>query len=451
MYVQMTAPLFDWKTLEDRPSLRTVEQLLAMIPDGKLVESLRAARGRGRDDYPIAVLLGVVYLTTILRHPTFEACLAELTRNAGLRGLIGIDSEAQVPKAYNVSRFLDVLGREPHRTLLHEVFDTMAHRLGVVVEDLGRDAAGDSTTLNGRAKADARAVRAEVRDDLAQPSGGRKEYTDDSGAVTKVFEWFGYKLHLVVDVRHEVALAYEVTSTKGDDGQMLPAVLAQAQANLPEGRMRTLAYDKAADSEAAHQALADAGVKPVIENRSLWKDELERTLPCQHDNIVYDESGTVYCYDMTSSPAVKHRMSYIGHEPRRGTLKYRCPAKHERWRCPHGRVCNQGRRYGLTVRVKQEIDLRRFPPIPRATKQFERRYKGRTAVERVNARVKVFWGADDGNIRGATRFNAFIGVVMVVHLAFATALAATPRRFGPLGQMRLGPVQKALQQGLHPR
>jgi hypothetical protein len=195
MYVRMTAPLFDWKTLEDRPSLRMVEQLLAMIPDGKLVESLRAARGRGRDDYPITALLGVVYLTVILRHPTFEACLADLSRNADLRRLIGIDSEA---------------------------------------------------------------------------------------------------------------------------------------------------------------------------------------------------------------------------------------------------------------RVKQEIDLRRFPPIPRATKQFERRYKGRTAVERVNARVKVFWGADDDNIRGAARFHAFIGVVMVVHLAFATVLAATPRRFGALGQMRLGPVQKALQQGLHP-
>ena len=36
------------------------------------------------------------------------------------------------------------------------------------------------------------------------------------------------------------------------------------------------------------------------------------------------------------------------------------------------------------MRIKQETDLRRFPPIPRATKQFEERYKGRTAVERVN-------------------------------------------------------------------
>jgi hypothetical protein len=51
-------------------------------------------------------------------------------------------------------------------------------------------------------------------------------------------------------------------------------------------------------------------------------------------------------------------------------------------------------------------DGRRFPPIPRATQQFERLYKGRTAVERVNARVKLFRGAAAGNIGGATRFAA---------------------------------------------
>ena len=80
----------------------------------------------------------------------------------------------------------------------------------------------------------------------------------------------------------------------------------------------------------------------------------------------------------------------------------------------------------MTVRVKQEIDLRRFPSIPRATKQFERLYKGRTAVERVNARLKIFWGIDDGNVTGATRFYAKVGAVMLVHAAFATLLVAAP-------------------------
>jgi hypothetical protein len=141
-------------------------------------------------------------------------------------------------------------------------------------------------------------------------------------------------------------------------------------------------------------------------------------------------------------------MAYIGHEPARGTLKYRCPAMHEGWRCPsHGR-CNSGKQYGKTVRVRQAIDLRRFPPIPRATKQFERLYHGRTAVERVNARLKVFWGADDGNLAGAARFFAFLGTVMVVHAGLATLLASAPRRDGTLGKMRLSAVAQALHEKL---
>lgn len=451
MYIHTTQPLFAWECLEDSPSLRTLRQALALIPDGKLLESLRAARGKGRDDYPVEVLWGVVVLKVLLRHEGFEACLGELKRNAGLREVIGIESEAGVPNKWNISRFLDVLGSAPHRRLLHEVFDAMAHRLGALVPDLGEAAAGDATALNARRRSEPGA-EAEAQEGLPEPQGGRKEYTDDAGNVVKVLEWFGYKLHLLVDVKHEVALAYEVTGAHAGDGETLPALVKEAQANLPPARIRTLAYDKAADSNEVHRVLDHAGIRPVIQMRHLWKDEHERLVPGQepNPNLVYDEAGTVYCYDMESVPSVRHKMAYIGHEPRRGTLKYRCPARHEGWTCPYDAVCNAGKTYGRTVRIKRELDLRRFPPIPRATKQFERVYKGRTAVERVNARVKVFWGADDGNIAGARRFHAFVGVVMVVHEALATLLAATPRRHGPLGTMRLGPIQKALQQGLVP-
>jgi hypothetical protein len=64
----------------------------------------------------------------------------------------------------------------------------------------------------------------------------------------------------------------------------------------------------------------------------------------------------------------------------------------------------------------------------------------------VSARLKIFWGADDGNVTGARRFHAFVGVGMVVHLVFATLLAQAPRWEGTLGPTRLGPVAEALRQ-----
>jgi hypothetical protein len=250
-----------------------------------------------------------------------------------------------------------------------------------------------------------------------------------------------------VDVKHEVVLAYEITDTKAGDGETLPVVLEQAQANLPEDRIKTLAYDKAADSEDVHRLLSAEGITPVIQMRSLWQSESERMLP-GHDgssNVVYTEDGTIYCYDKVSEPPVRHPMAYIGYEPERETVKYRCPAQHEGWDCPMSKICNAGKSYGKTVRVNRDLDPRRFPSLPRATKKFERMYKGRTSVERVNARLKVFWGVDDGNLTGSRRFVAQVGVVLAVHGAFATLLATAPRREGTLGKLRLSPIAEALR------
>src|SRR5712692_6065298 len=119
-------PLFAWDALEDSPSLGTIKRFLASIPDAPLLDSLR--------------------------HVHFEACLAELRRNDDLRALIGIprDEEHKVPDGWNVSRFLQVLGQEPHRGHLHAVFDDMVQRLGAAVPDLGCHTAGDASALNGR-------------------------------------------------------------------------------------------------------------------------------------------------------------------------------------------------------------------------------------------------------------------------------------------------------------
>jgi hypothetical protein len=220
-------------------------------------------------------------------------------------------------------------------------------------------------------------------------------------------------------------------------------------AALPDGKLLNSlrAVRGKGRSDEVHKLLSGEGITPLIQMRGLWQSEPERLLP-GHDgssNVVYTEDGSIYCYDKLSDPPVRHRMAYIGHEPERETLKYRCPAKHEDWDCPMATIGNAGKSYGKTVRVPRAVDLRRFPALPRATKKFERLDKGRTAVERVNARLKVFWGVDDGNVTGSRRFGAQVGVVLAVHAVFATLLARAPRREGTLGPVRLSPVAEALR------
>lgn len=433
MHILTTAPLFPWDKLPASVDLIALKHLLDLIPDEALLEALRTHRGHGRNDYPVHVLWRVHLARYFLRHPTMEACLAELARNPALRRVVGLEENASIPDAWNMSRFLVVLGQVEHLALLEKAFERMVGRLAEAVVDLGRNVAGDSAALEART-GHAKAKEGDVSP-LPQPAGGRKEYKDDSGKVVKVYEWFGYKFHLLVDVKHEVVLACKITSAAGEgtgDSSVLPLLLEQARRVLPEGRIQTLAFDKAADDEKTHKLLNERDIRPVIEIRQMWKGESERMLP-GHDgtsNVVYDETGTVFCYDTTGAVPVKHKMAYVGYEKERGTLKYRCPARHEGFACPSDRKCNGRGCYGKTVRIDCALDPRRFPSIPRATVGFERLYNGRTAVERVNSRIKVVWGADDGNVAGAERFHAHLMTIMLVHQAMANWLASQPRYEG---------------------
>jgi hypothetical protein len=150
MLIHAAEDLFAWGELEDCPTLATIRDFLAAVPDGPLLDGLRHARGKGRDDYPVARLWRVVLLTLALRHTSFNACLAERHRNPALCRLLGIAREDQIPNGWNLSRFLGTLGQEPHLTALRAVFDALARRLGVAVPDLGRDTAGDATALGQR-------------------------------------------------------------------------------------------------------------------------------------------------------------------------------------------------------------------------------------------------------------------------------------------------------------
>src|SRR5262249_54399169 len=73
MLLHATDPLFAWEHLEDFPTLTTLRDFLATIPDQQLLQGLHAARGHGRDDYPIPRLWRVVLLTIALRLTSFNA------------------------------------------------------------------------------------------------------------------------------------------------------------------------------------------------------------------------------------------------------------------------------------------------------------------------------------------------------------------------------------------
>ncbi len=302
----ITKPLFAWDALEDSPSLQSLRVLLESVPDHELLDSLRAARGKGRDDYPVAVLWGTLVLALALRHVAIDASREELRRKPALRLLLGIAEEDQVPGPDNLSRVLATLGEEPQRTHRRRIFDTQVGRLGAVIGDFGTDTAGDSTGLAGRAAVSEKWRAAAIAQGLPPPSGGRTESKDDDGNLTQVVEWFGYKLHFLVAVNHEVARADHIPDTKAGDHERIPDRVRPARNNLPTDRIKTLAYDKAADDRAVHAFLPEEGIAPLIQNRNFKLEEPEKVLGGSTPrNIVYDPAGTVYCYDRVSPEPVR--------------------------------------------------------------------------------------------------------------------------------------------------
>ena len=265
--------------------------------------------------------------------------------------------------------------------------------------------------------------------------------TDTGGkAWEKVTRWFGYQLHLVVDARHEVPVAYEVRPASASEvTRLVPMVEALARAH-PEitRRCRTLAADRGLDAGEVNRALwQEYGIKPVIDTRRLWKDEqrepgydpsreITRALDRRStDTVVSTERGVVCC--VCPLTGTQRSMAFWGFEVGRQSLRYRCPAAAYtgvtcagRARC-EGAACGYATAFGRVVRVPLSTDWRIFTPIPRDSPSWSRLYARRTSVERVNARIDQVFGFERHTIRGLAKMQARLGLTLVVMLALAVA------------------------------
>jgi hypothetical protein len=161
--------------------------------------------------------------------------------------------------------------------------------------------------------------------------------------------------------------------------------------------IKTCSADKGFDSkDNVNDAYRDYGVAMIVPVRDV-PESLERLLPEDREvalepggNVVFDRcSGEVACYESLEGGQRQERrtMSYAGFEVERQAHKFRCPlAELASSQCSAFNTCSAGScgKQGRQVRVPMAMDIRRLAPIYPLSKQWKRRYNGRTAVERVN-------------------------------------------------------------------
>ena len=422
MSVLVQIPLFSWEKVDASPEIVRLGALLDALPDEALLRSLHAHRKGRHDEYPLRALWRSTVAGIVLGHKGPAELIRELRRNAELRQVCGFDplrGEDAVPGDYVYSRFHALLIARIH--LIQAMFAQLLDGVATLLSDLGKDQAIDSKALP------VLGVRPKDADI------GTKSYENDS-ADQEIRQWFGYKLHLLIDANYELPLAFEVTKASAADSPRLMPIIERLAAEHPEihARAETLAADKGYDDGKDKEDLYDDhGIVPLIPPRAFPKNSAPmRPLdPRRHDAIYYNSKGEVSCkiapFESEDAKAFA-AMEFMGFERGRRTLKFRCPAAAFGIECRNREACRSSQRvregkYGRVVRVPLDTNRRIFLPWHYPSRTFRHAYRKRTAVERVNSRLDNVHGFEHTYTRGLSRMTLRVSLVMIVMLATAVA------------------------------
>lgn len=416
--------LFSWKEVEAAAEIFRLTRLLDVLPDHELLAALEAERAGRRDDYPLAALWRALLAAIVFGHASLASLSRELARNGQLRDLCGFDplrGDNAVPTPWVWTRFIARLLR--HRDLIDALFEALVARLSERLPDFGRDLAIDGKAIGAWSRVDPEA------------SAGFKNYEGEDAAgnpLEQLQRWFGYKLHLVIDVNYELPVAFELTGAKeAESPRLLPLVeaLAQKHPALHE-RIATLAADRGYDDGGDKAVLFDDhAIVPLIAPRDLHHGRMQPLDPSRHDTIFFSPTGQVACRVRPFEPEPARQfaaMQFMGYEAQRGALKFRCPAAAFGLECQNREACHctpsvREGNYGRVVRVPLARDRRLFLPLHRHSLGFERGYKKRTAIERVNSRIDQVYGFERHFIRGKAKLRLRLGLGLLVMLGTALA------------------------------
>jgi hypothetical protein len=416
--------LFSWREVEATDEILRLSRLLDILPDHQLLAVLEAERAGKRNDYPLVALWRALLAAIVFGHPSLASLSRELRRNGQLRDLCGFDplrADKAVPPDWVWTRFVAKLLR--HQALIDRIFDGLLDRLAELLPDFGRDLGIDGKAIGAWSKLDPEA------------SAGFKNYQgEDEGGqpIQKLQKWFGYKLHLIVDVNYELPVAFELTGAKEAESPLLMPMIEKLKQEHPalHERAQTLAADRGYDDGGDKAALYDEhDIVPLIDTRDRRRGRMQALDEQHHDTIYYSPTGEVCCrVDPFESESAKAfaTMQFMGFEKDRGTLKFRCPAAAFGLECKNREACRcfpgvREGEYGRVVRVPLERDRRIFMPAYRHGQGFIRGYKKRTAVERVNSRIDQVYGFEHHFIRGKAKVRLRLGLGLLAMLGTAVA------------------------------
>jgi IS5 family transposase len=398
------SPLFDFEVFIQSKGTDRLVNILEALPAERLITTLEKEHWTGRKGYSVRGMWSVLIAGLVHQCNSLAGVVRLLQRDKNTRLACGFSPD-NFPSEDALGRFLKKLVE--HGDLVERCFTDLVAELRQLLPGFGDKLAVDSTDI----KAYANGHRHSPSDPDAQ--WGAKGDSHHSGPAKDkrrdLYYWFGYKLHMVVDAVYELPVSFMLTPANESDTKQMIGLLKKAGAEQAATKPQTVIADKGYDSQSNYEFIFNkCHATPIIPIREREGEQLPD---------ICNAKGTPRC-------SCGLEMTYWGRDG--NYLKYRCPQAVGKSQCRSMFRCTASD-YGYVLKLPITADPRRHPSVPRESKKWVRLYRMRTAIERVNSRLKELLGLGKITIRGIAKVTARSLLSLLVMLAAAVSMAQRHR------------------------
>jgi hypothetical protein len=187
----------------------------------------------------------------------------------------------KLPGADNMSRFVSKLSE--HQDDILAIFVSLSNKLYDIIPDFGECLAIDGKWVWSAANKRSTRKSPDGRSEK-DAEWGRKDYKgrrDDGTEWSKTVKCFGFKMHVIVDAKYELPVAFITTGANGSDikyGKKIFEELAKKRPYIIE-RCSYLMADRGYDDEKFIIWLKKKGIKSIIDKRDMWRTDEEKEVP----------------------------------------------------------------------------------------------------------------------------------------------------------------------------
>lgn len=340
----------------------------------------------GRSGYPIQVMLRAYLASYFLNLRNTNGLIRRLQEDMILRDICGFDKTRPLPNRRTFNRFMDRV--ELHFDIIEWFIDQIVTQLHDLLPNFGSKIAIDATDVHSYSNCDKKPVSD------TEAGFAIKEATAGRG---KKWTW-GYKVHLIADTTYELPIAMIVTpGNTREMAEMMP-LLRATKARLPWFDPKYIIADRGYDDYKNFESIVkEFDADPIIKTRM--------AVP------VFGTSTHPICIGRL--PLV-----YRSWDKNKG-IQYRCPDRAQKATCPLPERCPLN-----VVWIRPERDYRRFGyRVNPNTLEWIDLYSHRTAIERVNSRLKYERRLDSHCFRGLGKveFHCALAVLSLLSGALVKA------------------------------